>query len=79
MTVNHLREGSNPSYATMSTKLKWIHFTAILLFLAIWVAAAVFGWLSSVVFVSHMSMLALVYAAASAYQGARTEEKEDKQ
>jgi hypothetical protein len=59
------------------TRLKWIHGSAAALFTAIWIAAAFLGWLSSVVFVSHMSMLALVYAGLSAWQGARTEEREE--
>lgn len=33
--------------------------------LAIWWAAIVNGWLDSVVFVSHVSMLALVFSAVS--------------
>ena len=31
----------------------------------IWVAAGVFGWLDQVEFVSHVSMLALVFSAVS--------------
>lgn len=31
----------------------------------VWLAAAMFGWLESVAFVSHVSMLALVFAAVS--------------
>jgi len=53
--------------------LKWIHGGFVVLFILIWVLAAIFGWLASVTFVSHMSMVALVYAAASAWQGARAE------
>lgn len=58
-------------------RLKWIHSGFVILFIAIWIAAAIFGWLASVTFVSHMSMFALVYAAASAWQAAHNEEKED--
>jgi hypothetical protein len=58
-------------------RLKWVHGIAAALFTMIWIAAAFMGWLSSVVFVSHMSMLALVYAGLSAWQGARTEEREE--
>lgn len=58
-------------------RLKWIHGSAAVLFAVIWIAAALMGWLASVVFVSHMSMLALVYAGLSAWQGARTEEREE--
>ena len=58
-------------------KLKWVHGSFVIAFILIWITAAIFGWLASVTFVSHMSMIALVYAAASAWQAARTEEKED--
>jgi len=57
---------------------KWIHFAFVFLFIVLWIAAAIFGWLSSVVFVSHISMIALVYAAASAWQAAKAEESEEK-
>lgn len=56
---------------------KWIHFVFIFVFAAIWIAAVPTGWIHSVTFVSHMSMAALVYAAVSAWQAARTEQKED--
>ena len=32
---------------------------------ALWVAAWMFGWLDSVVFISHVSLLALVFAGVS--------------
>lgn len=77
--------GSNPPPATISMcynwymgkRLKWIHGIVVVVFIFIWILATFMGWLSSVTFVSHMSMLALVYAGLSAWQGARTEEKED--
>lgn len=59
--------------------MKRIHASFVILFAIIWIAAAIFGWLSSVVFVSHMSMVALVYAAASAWQGAKAEEASEKE
>lgn len=58
--------------------LKWIHLGAVIFFVALWAAATIFGWVESVVFVSHMSMVALVLAEIAAWQAARTEEKEDK-
>ena len=56
---------------------KWVHLVFVFLFIALWIAAAVTGWISSVVFVSHVSMVALVYAAASAWQAARAEQAEE--
>jgi len=53
--------------------LKWIHGGFVVAFILIWITAAIVGWLSSVTFVSHMSMVALVYSAASAWQAARAE------
>lgn len=57
---------------------KWIHFSLILFFIALWITAAVAGWLSSVVFVSHVSMVALVLAEVAAWQAAHGEEKQEK-
>lgn len=57
--------------------LKNIHLGAVVFFIGLWAAAAIFGWVESVVFVSHVSMVALVLAEISAWQAARTEEKED--
>lgn len=56
---------------------KRIHFVLIFVFLGLWGVAAYFGWLNSVVFVSHVSMAALVLAEISSWQGARTEQKQD--
>lgn len=58
---------------------KRIHFFFIFFFIALWATAGLLGWLSSVVFVSHVSMAALVLAEISSWQGARTEQKQDKQ
>lgn len=58
---------------------KWIHFGLIFGFVGLWATAAVLGWLSSVTFVSHVSMVALVLAEISAWQAARTEQKQDEQ
>ena len=59
-------------------KLVLVHGVAVVVLLVLWAAATKFGWVESVVFVSHMSMLALVLAEIAAWQGARTEAKEDK-
>lgn len=58
---------------------KRIHFVFIFVFLGLWAAAGLFGWLSSVTFVSHVSMAALVLAEISSWQSSRTEQKQDKQ
>ena len=74
--------GSNPSRRTYNERMrgkgwKWVHFVFIFVFSAIWIAAALTGWISSVTFVSHVSMVALVYAAASAWQAAKAEQAQD--
>jgi 4-hydroxybenzoate polyprenyltransferase len=56
---------------------KWIHLGFVFFFVALWGLAAVMGWLKSVTFVSHVSMVALVLAEVSAWQAARTEQKQD--
>lgn len=45
--------------------------------LIVWGIATLTGLVQSVVFVSHVSMLALVLAEFSAWQASRTEQKED--
>lgn len=35
------------------------------------------GWINSVAFVAHVSMVALVLGSLSAWQAARTEQKQD--
>lgn len=57
--------------------MKWVHLGLVIFWICLWVVAAVTGLINSVAFVSHMSMVALVLASASAWQAARTEEKED--
>jgi integral membrane sensor domain MASE1 len=59
----------------------WKRFHLIILGIVfvLWAAATFLGWLSSVAFVSHISMLALVLAELSAYQSARVERNQDKE
>jgi len=57
--------------------MRRIHATAAVLFVALWVLAAVVGWVNSPAFIAHMSMTALVYAALTGWQGARAEKKAD--
>jgi hypothetical protein len=56
---------------------KWIHLGFVFFFTALWGVAFLTGWINSVAFISHVSMVALVYAAASAWQAARAEEVEE--
>lgn len=56
---------------------KWIHFGLIIFFLGLWAVAALTGWVTSVTFVSHVSMLALVLAEIAAWQAAHGEEKNE--
>lgn len=60
------------------TVWKWIHLAFVFIFTALWAVAFVTGWIKSVSFISHVSMVALIYAAASAWQAARAEEAEQK-
>lgn len=57
--------------------LEWIHGGFAILWFVLWMVAIPLGWLQQVTFVSHMSMAALVYASVSAWQGSRTEVKQD--
>jgi hypothetical protein len=50
---------------TKGKKLWWLNIAFLVGSLLIWVGAAVFGWLESVAFVSHVSMAALVMSAVA--------------
>lgn len=54
-----------------------VHGWATFGFLLLWGVAIPTGWIDSVRFVSHMSMLALVYTGVCAWQAGRTEVKVD--
>lgn len=58
-------------------KWKLVHGGLFLFWIALWIVASLTGWIESVAFVSHISMIALVLASVSSWQAARTEEKED--
>jgi hypothetical protein len=64
-----------PTVSARAMRLTHAIFTAV--WAALWVAATFTGWIHSVTFVSHMSMAALVYTSAAAWQGARAEDKAD--
>jgi hypothetical protein len=46
-------------------KLFWLNISLLVGSLVLWATAFLFGWLDSVTFVSHVSMLALVLTAIS--------------
>jgi len=48
-----------------------VHASAGAIFIAIWITASFTGWVKSPTFISHMSMLALVYAAFGGCPGWR--------
>jgi hypothetical protein len=50
---------------TRARKLYLLNVAALGVSVVVWVLAVVFGWLDSVVFLSHISMAALVLAAVS--------------
>jgi hypothetical protein len=56
---------------------KYVHLCGVIFFIGLWIYAGAVGLVKSVVFVSHVSMVALVLAELSAWQAARTEDKED--
>lgn len=53
--------------------LERIHGGFVIFWIIVWILGAIFGWLASVTFVSHLSIIALVLASWSAWQAARTE------
>lgn len=54
-----------------------LHGFLTVFWIALWIVAAKFGWLSSVAFVAHLSVAALVLSSASAWQAARAEREAD--
>lgn len=59
--------------------LRKVHGIMTIFWIVLWVAAAWLGWLSSVVFVSHLSACALVLGSWSSWQAARVEVKQDEE
>lgn len=51
--------------------MMWVHGAAGVLFIAVWIIAALVGWVNNPAFISHVSMVALVYAAFAGWQGAQ--------
>lgn len=56
-----------------ATTLRKFHFARGCFWLALWLAAFVFNWLSIVAFVAHISMAALVETAFMGWTSARAE------
>lgn len=59
--------------AVSAKQMRRVHGVLTWFWIALWIAASIFGWLASVTFVSHVSMAALVLTSWSAHQGARAE------
>lgn len=57
--------------------MRHIHAALTVFWLALWGVAALSGWLKSVVFVSHLSIAALVLSSFAGWQSARAEDKAD--
>jgi hypothetical protein len=53
----------------------WLHGGLTVFWIVLWIVASITGWVESVVFVSHLSIVALVLASAGGWQGARAEAK----
>lgn len=57
--------------------LRGFYFVLIILAFLLWIASTIFGWVNSVVFISHISVAAIVLECFSAWSSARTEVKMD--
>jgi len=57
--------------------LQWVHGGFVIFWIVLWIVASIFGWLASVTFVSHLSVVALVLASLASWQAARGERKAD--
>jgi membrane associated rhomboid family serine protease len=68
---------NQPQFTKNARFWKIFHGVRVIFYILLWIAAAVFGWIYSVAFVAHVSMIALVEGAMAAWQGARTEKKEE--
>lgn len=56
--------------------MKWISAFLIWVSIVEWVAAALFGWVNSVAYVSHLSQLAIVISLVPYWQGCRIEARQ---
>lgn len=61
-----------------SLQLKWFHGISVWVWALIWIVAGFRGWLSSVTFVSHISMATALLTSFAAWCSTRVEVKQDK-
>jgi hypothetical protein len=61
------------------TFLRKVHGLLTVFWCLLWIAAFALGWLSSVVFVSHLSAIALILGSWSSWQAARVEVTQDEE
>jgi hypothetical protein len=59
--------------------LRRVHGYLTIFWVGLWIAAFVFGWLSSVTFVSHLSAVALILGSWSSWQAARVEVRQEEE
>lgn len=59
--------------------LRKVHGILTLFWCALWITAFICGWLTSVVFVSHLSAVALILGSWSSWQAARVEVNQNKE
>lgn len=64
---------------TAARTMRHVHGGVVIAACVLWAVAAWQGWLTSVAFVSHLSVAAIVYTGITAWQGARAEEKADEE
>jgi hypothetical protein len=64
-----------PFACPSSRLLRAFHGWCVILWIVLWIAATVTGWIHSVAYVSHLSQAALVLTSWGAWQGARVEDK----
>jgi len=65
------------NYLNRPQTLRAIHGGFVIFWIMLWIVASITGWIHSVTFISHLSIIALILASAASWQGARTEVKED--
>lgn len=68
---------SLPSFTLTAIQLKWFHGVCVWVWVLIWIVAGIFGWLSSVTFVSHVSMATALLTSFAAWCSTRVEVKQD--
>lgn len=59
--------------------LRKVHGILTVFWCFLWIAAFIFGWLSSVTFVSHLSAIALILGSWSSWQAAKVEVNQDRE